>query len=280
MMEPVAERLSGLLRGMTLHAPKLPFASSVTGTWITTAQATDPVVLVAPPDEHGALFRRRGDDGGRGGIRVLLETGPGHGLRMLAAQLTVWGDEPPVVVASMRHAYERQPDAAHVLGAAGRLWAAGVPVDWHAMHAHERLRRVPLPTYPFERRRHWIERPTAGSAASVLAARGGSGGHRCTSRRGGARRSPLPFRGSAEPASWLVLADGAGVGARLAERLRTRGHTVGVAEPGERFGRAGEGAWTVRPGSAADLAALREALDASGAHPGHVVQLWGIGYGR
>jgi acyl transferase domain-containing protein len=271
MMEPVAERLSGLLRGMRLHEPKLPFASSVTGKWITAAQATDPAYW-----SRHLTSTVRFSDGvetlARGGIRVLLETGPGHGLRMLAAQLTVWGDEPPVVVASMRHAYERQSDTAHLLGAAGRLWAAGAPVDWHAMHAHERLRRVSLPTYPFERRRHWIDRPVAGSAAAPTRVAGPADILHVPRWK----RVPLPASADAEPASWLVLADTAGVGARLVDRLRARGHTVCIARPGERFGRAGEGAWTVRAGSAADLAALREALDASGAHPDHVVQLWGM----
>jgi phthiocerol/phenolphthiocerol synthesis type-I polyketide synthase E len=268
MMEPVAEGLSALLRGMRLNPPKLPFASSVTGKWITVAQATDPTYW-----SRHLVSTVRFSDGvetlARGGVRVLLETGPGHGLRMLASQLDVWGDEPPTVVASMRHAYERQPDTAHVLGAAGRLWAAGVEIDWEAVHAHERLRRVPLPTYPFERRRHWIERPSDVSATG-RGARAGDWLHVPAWTR-----APLTAAANAEPSAWLVLADGAGVGARLAEGLRARGHTVTVAEPGERFGRAG-GGWTVRPGSAADLAALREALDASGARPAHVVLAWGI----
>jgi acyl transferase domain-containing protein/acyl carrier protein len=270
MMEPVAERLSGLLRGMRLHEPKLPFCSSVTGRWITAAQATDPTYWA-----RHLTSTVRFSDGvetlARGGIRVLLETGPGHGLRMLASQLTVWGDDTPAVVASMRHAYERQPDSAHLLGAAGRLWAAGVAIDWTAVHAHERLRRVPLPTYPFERRRHWIDRPTGAAAAAARTAIPGDHLHVPAWKR-----APLPVVPGVEAGSWLVLADEAGVGARLASRLRTRGHTVALAEPGERFGRVGDSAYTVRPGHAADLAALREALDASDARPGHVVLLWGI----
>jgi phthiocerol/phenolphthiocerol synthesis type-I polyketide synthase E len=271
MMEPVAERLSGLLRGIQLHAPTLPFASSVTGKWITRAQATDPAYW-----SRHLCSTVRFSDGvetlARDGIRVLLETGPGHGLRMLASQLDVWGDDAPAVVASMPHAYERQADSAHLLGAAGRLWAAGVPVDWEAVHAHERLRRIPLPTYPFERRRHWLERPTGDSAA--LAARAGASAGWL--HVPGWTRAALPAASDAEPGRWLVLADAAGTGAALAARLRARGHTVAVAHAGERFGRAGEDAWTVRPGSGADLAALREALDAAGARPTHVVQLWGI----
>ena len=40
--------------------------------------------------------------------------------------------------------------------ALGRLWLAGVPVDWDAYHGGERRRRVPLPGYPFQRERYWL----------------------------------------------------------------------------------------------------------------------------
>jgi thioesterase domain-containing protein/acyl carrier protein len=48
-----------------------------------------------------------------------------------------------------------------LLTSLGRLWLAGVRVDWPAFTAHEDRRRIPLPTYPFERRRYWIERSPA-----------------------------------------------------------------------------------------------------------------------
>ncbi|MET7419836.1 amino acid adenylation domain-containing protein [Dactylosporangium sp. NPDC005555] len=44
-----------------------------------------------------------------------------------------------------------------------RLYAAGRPVDWAAVHHGHRRSRVPLPTYPFERKRHWL--PSSGPAA-------------------------------------------------------------------------------------------------------------------
>jgi acyl transferase domain-containing protein len=46
---------------------------------------------------------------------------------------------------------------ASLLELAGRLWLAGVELDWTALHAGHRPRRVSLPTYPFERQRFWIE---------------------------------------------------------------------------------------------------------------------------
>jgi acyl transferase domain-containing protein len=39
------------------------------------------------------------------------------------------------------------------MAALGRLWQHGVEIDWAAVHAGERRRRVPLPTYPFERQK-------------------------------------------------------------------------------------------------------------------------------
>jgi thioesterase domain-containing protein/acyl carrier protein len=51
------------------------------------------------------------------------------------------------------------PEAAFALLTLGRLWAAGVEVDWPALQAGTRRARVPLPTYPFERRRFWIDLP-------------------------------------------------------------------------------------------------------------------------
>ncbi|MFJ8313533.1 MULTISPECIES: beta-ketoacyl synthase N-terminal-like domain-containing protein [unclassified Streptomyces] len=52
-------------------------------------------------------------------------------------------------------------DLADVVAAA---WRAGVPVDWATYYGDEPRGRVPLPTYPFTRRRFWLERPEPQSA--------------------------------------------------------------------------------------------------------------------
>ena len=57
--------------------------------------------------------------------------------------------------------------------AAGRRWLMALPVDWLSLHPGTQPRRIPLPSYPFERQRYWIEPPhrklTAPSAATVTA---------------------------------------------------------------------------------------------------------------
>jgi amino acid adenylation domain-containing protein len=45
------------------------------------------------------------------------------------------------------------------------LWLSGDDPDWEELHQGERRRRVPLPTYPFERQRYWIDPPRPAAAA-------------------------------------------------------------------------------------------------------------------
>ena len=57
-----------------------------------------------------------------------------------------------------------------LLVAVGALYCAGVAIDWRLFNAGRNLRRVALPTYPFERQRHWIEPAAASGPADEAGA--------------------------------------------------------------------------------------------------------------
>ncbi|MGW7406419.1 beta-ketoacyl synthase N-terminal-like domain-containing protein [Streptomyces sp. NPDC054833] len=59
--------------------------------------------------------------------------------------------------------------------AAAAAWRAGVAVDWAAYYGDEPRGRVPLPTYPFTRRRFWLERPEVQPDPADVEPRGSSG---------------------------------------------------------------------------------------------------------
>ena len=61
------------------------------------------------------------------------------------------------MLASLPDSSDRVDDERHLLTALGRLFVAGVDIDWTGFQGLARHRRVPLPTYPFERQRYWIE---------------------------------------------------------------------------------------------------------------------------
>jgi acyl transferase domain-containing protein len=66
-------------------------------------------------------------------------------------------EDEQVAIASLRHPKDKQSDVAFLLNALGKLWLSGVEVDWSRFYTHEHRHRLPLPTYPFERQRYWIE---------------------------------------------------------------------------------------------------------------------------
>jgi phthiocerol/phenolphthiocerol synthesis type-I polyketide synthase E len=168
MMDPVRDALLDVVRTVEMHAPAIPLVSSVTGTWLTDAEACDPAYWA----DHLSRTVRFADGVAtllEDPARVLLEVGPGQTLATAARQQMDHGRTPaPLALASLRGGRDPYPDQAFLLETLGRLWIADVPVDWDALFAGETPRRIPLPTYPFERKRHWVERV---SPATVAAAR-------------------------------------------------------------------------------------------------------------
>ena len=162
-MEPAADAFAAAVAAVPRQAPRVPFASNLTGAWITPEQATDPAYWGAHLRRTVRFREGLAEVAGPGA--VLLEVGPGQTLCALAdaAAEAVPVEEAPTAVPSLRHPREAEGDARAVHIALGALWARGVEVDWAGYRGGERRRRVRLPTYPFERKRHWIDAPRRGA---------------------------------------------------------------------------------------------------------------------
>ncbi|MFG6101409.1 SDR family NAD(P)-dependent oxidoreductase [Leptothoe sp. EHU-05/26/07-4] len=157
MMEPILEAFQEQVRQVDLTTPQIPYISNLTGTWITAQEATSPTYWAAHlrqtvrfADGLQVLLQRPN--------RLLLEVGPGRTLSKLAKQHPERKPE-QVVLTSLRHPQEKQSDVAFLLNTFGQLWLAGGSVNWSGFYAHEQRHRLPLPTYPFERERYWIDPP-------------------------------------------------------------------------------------------------------------------------
>jgi acyl transferase domain-containing protein len=140
------------LRKVKFATPRLPWVSSLTGDWITPDQAMDPeywLQQMRRPVRFSDGVRLLGNNAGQ----ILLEVGPGHTLSGLVRQHRSLPAARTVVTSL---GSDPEHDVPSLLEAAGRLWLQGAALDWPALH-HHRRRRVSLPTYPFERRRHWID---------------------------------------------------------------------------------------------------------------------------
>src|SRR6266851_1217793 len=88
--------------------------------------------------------------------------------RTLTSLATMQPTKPAGALPTMIHPKETGSGVAFLLGTLGQLWLAGAELDWERGHGTAaRPRRVPLPTYPFERQRHWIERGQATAARAT-----------------------------------------------------------------------------------------------------------------
>jgi acyl transferase domain-containing protein/acyl carrier protein len=282
MMEPIVEPLVELVKTITLHPPKIPYISNVTGTWITEAEATDPRYwakhlrqTVRFADGVRELWQQSG--------RVLLEIGPGQTLSSFALQAPDdRAGERRVALPSLRYVYDRQPDRVFALNTLGQLWLAGINVDWSALHLHAR-RRLPLPTYPFDRQRYWIEpRERASGAAD-----GHSQQPMLTKMPNAADWFYLPiWKQSMPPVQaadasqpqqhWLLFVDETGLGQRMIERLTQQGQQVTVVTAAEQFHKLSQQRYQVNPGSRADYEALLKELDALNTPPDQIIHGWGL----
>ncbi|MCY1021701.1 beta-ketoacyl synthase N-terminal-like domain-containing protein [Pyxidicoccus sp. MSG2] len=268
MMEPALAAFATRMRQVRLSAPSLPYVSNVTGTWISDAEAMDPDYYVRHLRESvrfseglETLLRER---------PVLLEVGPGRALGTLA-RLQPGFDARRPPVASLRREAEAE-DAASLLEPLGRLWLAGAVIDWRAYREGERRHRVPLPAYPFERQRCWVERAASAQESHAPGAARSPDGLYVPAWR--ELPSPAPDSARAR-APIVVFADEDGPGARVVRHLERRGCRVIQVSTGARFEQRSESAYQLRRDSAEDHRALWDAL--SGLEPGTVVHAWGVG---
>ncbi|HYO55123.1 type I polyketide synthase, partial [Archangium sp.] len=278
MMEPVLEAFAERMRGVELSPPRLPYISNLTGTWMTAEAATNPRYWV----EH---LRQpvRFSDGVEALLaesqRVFVEVGPGNGLSTLLRS----GAGPSaqrVAVSSLRHPREVQEDRPFLLSAVGQLWLVGAEVNWPKLHADERRRRIPLPTYPFQRERYWVEaRPKAEQEQARAGVRRKQADLTEWFYMPGWMRLPLldgSLRSVKPGSRWLVFLDPAGIGQRLVRKLEAEGAEVTSVAMGREFSRRGARSFELAPGQQAHYRRLGEELQREGGLPERVVHLWGV----
>jgi acyl transferase domain-containing protein/SAM-dependent methyltransferase/acyl carrier protein len=147
-IEAQFEQLAGSLR---FESPRIRLISSVTGQAIGAEEVADPGYW-RRQIRQPVLFRKAMETLGGLGLEIFLETGPGATLAGLGQQCLDGKDR--AWLGSLRKGRAEWPV---VLESLANLYARGVEVNWAAFDEPYGRRRVPLPNYPFEHRRYWIE---------------------------------------------------------------------------------------------------------------------------
>lgn len=149
LIEPALVELRAVAGSIQTRPPSIPIVSNVSGDWWGESQL-EPEYWVA----HAASTVRFAE-----GVRLLhaegarsfLELGA-HPVLVPLAQRALSDDEARWLAPLRRG----RDDLAALQEALGRIDLEGGRIDWRALHEGRDLRREELPTYPWERTRHWF----------------------------------------------------------------------------------------------------------------------------
>ena len=276
MMDPILDRFAGSFSRVKLNPPAIPYISNVTGAWITADEACSPDYYAHHLREavrfHAGITELMTEPD-----RVFVEAGPGGLLKQAIGGRSAHSISNPVIETLPRK-NEESAESSVLLSALAQLWVNGVSVDWDRLHEGEIRNRVPLPTYPFERQRYWVD--------------SGEGRHQPDQLerkladlskwfyRQSWKREPLPNGSKAgethqpEKPHWLLLADDFGVCENVASICQPEGIDCLIVRQGEGFHNSGDRAYSFDPFSAESYVRLIREIRQGGALPSLIVNCW------
>jgi len=156
MMAEPAKRFAEVFGGVSLRPPMRTIISTLTGEEADTH-------LMSTPDYWSRQILspvRFADAVAAAGVstaRIFVEIGPGRAMTGMIRQI-LEGEKARPALAAPGSAQMVGDDQKMLLSALGDLWCHGLSPDWQAVHGRQG-RKVPLPTYPFERKRFWVDPP-------------------------------------------------------------------------------------------------------------------------
>ncbi len=276
MMDAVVPSLADLVRSVNLKPPQIPCLSNTTGTWLTATDAVDPAYW-ARHLRQTVRFSDNLEHLTRQPEWILLEVGPGDTLSALARQHPKRQSD-QLVVSSVRHPQLLETDTAVILNALGRLWLSGASIDWPGFHTHRRHRRVPLPTYPFERRRYWIEARRGGDQPAARRDATPKSDVSNWFYRPVWKQVPLKTESGldGQRQRWLIFAEPRGLGERTAQRLRQQGNDAVTVLAGSAYARKDDNSYVIDPRHPEHYRMLIRDLSASGRLPQSIGHFWGV----
>lgn len=273
MMDSIIEPFLRTVKKIKLNPPQIPFISNVTGTWITGAEATDPNYWARHLRDR-VRFSEGISELIKDSQLLFLEVGPGRTLTTLTKQQA----SERIVLSSLPHPKDKESDSGFLLNTLGKLCLAGVKVNWPGFYADEKRDRIPLPTYPFERQRYWIDPPHESASNRQVA----------LERKPDIadwfyipswKRSILstPKSNTIQVQScYLVFIDECGLGLELLKRLERQNQKVITVKIGSEFAKCGEDVYTVNPQQPNDYKALIKALFEREKIPKTIAHLWTV----
>ncbi|WP_164783988.1 non-ribosomal peptide synthetase/type I polyketide synthase [Mesorhizobium sp. M5C.F.Cr.IN.023.01.1.1] len=157
LLDPILPEFKIDAEQVDLHAPQMPFMSTVLGDWLEPNVRLNSSYWVRNLRET-VQFHQAFDRLVQSGHEWFIEMGPGAALtghsKRFKSKINL---RSPIAFAALPGGDHGQGDRLKLLQTLGKLWTCGVRTDWSGLHDHKPPQRIPLPPYPFDRKCYWLD---------------------------------------------------------------------------------------------------------------------------
>lgn len=237
-MEPILVEFGKMASGLTLRKPQIPYISNVTGDWIKPGEAVLPGYWARHLRET-VRFSEGMEKLTAAGNFLLLEVGPGRDLTVLTSHYAREKNDANILNL-VRSPHAEVPDVHFLQERIACMWRIGIDIDWGRYYSGQDHFRIPLPTYPFEKRQFPAYRPLKSGDDEMLA-------KTLTGKKPDIgdwfyiplwKESPLKSPGvekNSTPLNILVFIDESSLGQCLVRRLKQAGGKIVTVRQGCEF---------------------------------------------
>ncbi|CEG58377.1 type I polyketide synthase [Legionella fallonii] len=152
-MESIEKPFKEMFTNIKCQAPKIPIISNVTSDWLSATEATSPDYwyqhLRHTVQFSDSIHRILQDK-----HPLFVEVGPGHSLCGFVKELSA---NKANTLFTLPNHQQLTTDRFQLLSTLGELWTKGVPINLNALGETKKRQCIPLPTYPFQKQRYWVE---------------------------------------------------------------------------------------------------------------------------
>ena len=277
MMQAAADEFKTFLeQEITFTSPGIPFISNRTGTWITPAQATSPQYW-ADHLRNTVQFDKGIQELVKDKDRLFLEVGPGRTLSSLL-RMHPKRQKTHQAVPTLRHPKHAESDVTFILKTIGQLWLNGFKPDWDAFQKNDGGKRIPLPTYPFVREKHWFEPSQDQPLTSYI-----QSPRKDSSQGPGLLFTPTWKRVSSplrkhplSKSTWLLFLDKTPFSQLCLQVIKGQGHTILSVEAGEEFKEESSTSWVINPRERTHYDQVLKSIKQTGNLPGFILHAWNV----
>ena len=238
MLDATLDEFRTELAKLDFNPPTANTISNVTGLPLTAEQACSPDYWVDQRREP-VKFSKGLSTFFTANNPIFVEVGPGRALTGLAKQ----HDSALDTVATIFDLEKDSPKGADrlALDALGKIWSLGADVSWAGLYATGSVRKIPLPTYPFQQNYHWKD--ISKKTAEV--------GHQypLSLYEPGWVRNDLDAGDLRHEGHWLVFVDDQGIAAQIVAQLREEASSVTLVEVGGGYQKISDNHYAIEPGS-------------------------------